>query len=92
MLALLLLTGTLTVWAQVYSGSLTGVVKDQSGGVIPGASVTLTDVGKQFDYTATTDNVGRYSLRALPPSTYKLRVEVGFNKGRSLSLEVLLMS
>jgi hypothetical protein len=48
--------------------------------VVPGAKVTLTDVGKKFDYAATTDNVGRYVLRALPPSTYKLTVEAtGFN-------------
>ncbi len=78
--ALLFLAGALTGWAQVYSGSLTGVVKDQSGAVIPGATVTLTDIGKQFDYTATTDDVGRYLLRALPPSTYKLKVEAtGFS-------------
>ena len=66
--------------AQIYSGSLTGVVSDPSGAVVPGVKVTLTDVGKHFDYTATTDSAGRYLLRSLPPSTYKLRVEApGFS-------------
>jgi len=64
-----------SLWAQVYSGTLTGVVTDPSGAVIPGAKVTLTDVGKQFEYTAVTDAVGRYLIRSLPPSTYDLKVE-----------------
>ncbi len=69
------------LWAQVYSGSLTGVVTDPSGAVVPGAKVTLTDAGKKFDYPATTDNSGRYLIRPLPPSTYNLTVEAkGFSK------------
>ena len=64
-----------SLWAQVYSGSLTGIVTDPSGAVIPGAKVTLTDVGKQFEYTAITDATGHYLLRSLPPSTYNLKVE-----------------
>jgi len=61
--------------AQLYSGSITGVVSDPSGAVIPNAQVTLTDTGKGFDYKTTTSAVGRYLLRSLPPSTYKLTVE-----------------
>jgi carboxypeptidase family protein len=57
-------------FAQPYSGSLTGIVTDPSGGGIPLAKVTVTDVGKGFTYTATTNAIGRYLLRPLPPSTY----------------------
>jgi hypothetical protein len=63
------------LWAQVYSGSLTGIVTDPSAAVIPGAKVTLTDVDKHFEFTAVTDAVGRYLIRSLPPSTYDLKVE-----------------
>jgi hypothetical protein len=62
-------------FAQLYSGSLAGVVTDPSGAVIPGAQVTLTDLGKGFDYKTTTSAVGHYLLRSLPPSTYRLTVE-----------------
>jgi len=66
-------------WGQV-SGALTGVVTDPSGAVIPGAKVTLTDVGKNTEFPALTDAEGRYVIRALPPSTYRLRVEAsGFS-------------
>jgi hypothetical protein len=67
-------------WAQLYSGSVTGVVNDPSGAVVPGAKVILTDAGKGFTFPTMTDSVGRYVLRSLPPSTYKLSVESqGFN-------------
>ena len=59
-------------WAQLYSGTLTGVVTDPSGAVVPGANVTVTDTGKGTVFTATTDATGRYLVRALPPSTYRL--------------------
>lgn len=61
--------------AQVTSGSLTGIVTDPSGAVIPGAKVVLTDSDKGYAYTAATDAVGRYVVTNLPPSTYSLSVE-----------------
>ncbi|MFB3920557.1 MAG: carboxypeptidase regulatory-like domain-containing protein [Terriglobia bacterium] len=63
--------------AQVTSGSLTGVVSDPSGAVIPGAKVGLKDESKGYDYPATTDSVGRYLFTNLLPSTYSLTVEAG---------------
>jgi len=61
--------------AQVYTGSIGGLVQDPSGAVVPNASVVLTDIDKGLRYSATTDSSGRYVLRALPPSTYSIRVD-----------------
>ena len=61
--------------AQLYSGSLTGVVADPIGAVVPAAQVTLTDVNKGFSFKGVTDATGRYVLRNLPPSTYSLSVQ-----------------
>ena len=63
------------VHAQLYDGSLTGVVADPSGAVIGGARVTLTDIGKGYKHTTVSDAQGRYLLRLLPPSSYRLSVE-----------------
>lgn len=60
--------------AQVYSGSLTGVVTDPSGAAVPSASVVLTDEQKGFTYKAATESNGRYVLRNLPPGTYHMDV------------------
>jgi hypothetical protein len=63
-------------WGQAYSGTLTGVVTDPSGAVVPDAKVVVTDTAKGVAYTAATDSSGRYLVRALPPSGYRLAVEV----------------
>jgi hypothetical protein len=63
-----------TVLAQIYSGSLTGVIKDPSGGVVPGAAVKLVDVNKGYSYAAKSDDSGRYLLRSLLPGTYTASV------------------
>ena len=74
-LVCLLLCTTIAAFGQLYTGSITGTVKDPTGAVVPNATVTITDVGKGFNYTAQTDNGGIFTVRNLPPATYKERVE-----------------
>jgi hypothetical protein len=61
--------------AQVNQGRIQGSVRDQSGGVIVGATVTVSDTLKGVNRTLTTDEAGEYSAPNLDPSTYKIRVE-----------------
>src|SRR5205085_10661383 len=60
--------------AQVYSGSLTGVVTDASGAAVPKATAVLTDEEKGFTTAAKTDSEGRFVLRNLAPGRYGLTV------------------
>ena len=53
-----------SAWAQLYSGSIVGVISDPTGAVVPGAKVTVTDVAKQTSISATTDSDGRYAVRS----------------------------
>ena len=57
-------------------GSVTGTVKDSSGGVIPGATVTLmnTTLGNQFN--AVTDGQGAYAFPNVPVGRYDLLVDL----------------
>jgi len=64
-----------SAWAQVTSGSITGVVTDPTGAVIPGAKVIVVDVDKGYTYPTTTDAVGRYLVTNLRPATYNISVE-----------------
>jgi hypothetical protein len=64
-----------TTNAQLYTGTITGVITDPSGAVIPSAKVTLTDQEKGFPYNAQTNSEGRYFLRSVPPGIYTLNVE-----------------
>jgi len=61
------------VGAQGFQGGVRGVVKD-SGGVIPGAEVTLTNQGNSLARSATTTPAGEYSFPNLAPGTYRLKI------------------
>src|SRR5688500_1699160 len=67
--------------AQSDRGRIAGFVKDQSGAVVPGATVTATHTQTQQLRTTVTDSTGYYSFPALAPGTYDVAVELeGFKK------------
>jgi hypothetical protein len=53
------------------AGTITGTVKDDTGGVIPAAVVTLTDSGENTKTTKTAGD-GTYTFRGVAPGTYTL--------------------
>jgi carboxypeptidase family protein len=63
------------VAAQTVTGSITGEVKDPSGALVSGASVTAENVATAVKTTAKTNGAGVYTLRFLPVGSYKLAVE-----------------
>lgn len=68
--------------AQSATGSLLGTVMDQTGGVLPGATVTIIDEGTGVARTLTTDAAGTYELPLLPPGEYRVEAEFpGFKRG-----------
>ncbi len=74
--ALLTLIGLISALAygQAGLGSVSGVVKDQTGAVVANAKVTLVDKGTQLTRTGTTDAGGVYEFTALRPGNYQLSV------------------
>jgi len=78
-----------SLFAQSNQGRIQGTVRDQSGGIIAGATVTVTDVLKGVTRTLTTDEAGEYAAPNLDPSTYKVRVEYkGFKAFERQGLDV----
>lgn len=63
-------------FAQLTTGSITGVVTDTSGSVIPGVTVTLSGDRVMGVETRVTDAKGSYSFERLAPGTYDLRFEL----------------
>lgn len=66
------------------TGGLTGTVTDPSGGVISGATVTITDLGTGQTRSVTTDSNGSYKFNQLQPGNYS----VTFSASGFQSLEV----
>lgn len=71
---LLVLCISLTAFAQETTGGLQGTVKDPSGAVIPGASITLTGVTAGFNRTISTDQTGFFRVQQMPPGDYTVSV------------------
>lgn len=63
------------ILAQSATATLSGMVEDQTGAVIPGAIVTAINVSTNSRRQATTNDSGGFSIPLLPPSTYLVRVE-----------------
>jgi hypothetical protein len=78
-LALLIAVGVSSA-AHAQNAQIAGVVKDQSGAVIPGATVTAKNVDTGLTRTAVTDTGGEYRLVSLPPGRYSVATELsGFS-------------
>ncbi len=77
------------VFGQEITGSIVGTVRDSSGAVVPGATVTITDPSKDdvVVRTITTNDSGEFSAPNLTISTYTVTVEAP-NFKRTVSTDV----
>jgi hypothetical protein len=90
-LSLLILMLSSVVFGQggAATGDLNVTVKDPKGNVVVNARVTVADVAKGLERTATSDGQGGYSARLLPPGTYAVTVEAaGFGKVESRDVNI----
>ena len=58
------------------SSGIVGQVVDSTRGAMPGATVTVINVGTNAQRVVNTDAEGRFSVPNLPPATYSVRVEL----------------
>ena len=69
--------------AQVAAGEITGIVKDQAGAAVPGATVTVTNVATNRQRVVVSSGDGVYTAPSLPPGDYRVDVELsGFKPMR----------
>src|SRR3981081_1437660 len=73
----ILLAGILPVEGQVESAKVVGIVRDNSGAVLPGAEVKITNVATSVTRLVQSDETGNYVITELRPVTYTLTVEHG---------------
>ncbi len=88
LLLVIALTGSCAM-AQDVTASITGVVHDASGAVVPGATVRALNTGTNAEFTATTNTEGQYTIRAMPVGEYKLSVEAtGFRRNETSGIRL----
>jgi len=75
--------------AQALYGSIVGVVMDQSGLAVPGATVTATNPGTGSTLETVSDEAGSYTFQNLLPGVYDLAVSLeGFRESRQTGIAV----
>jgi hypothetical protein len=75
------LAGVAYAQAQAANGNIEGMVRDSSGGVLPGVTITVTNADTGVQRTTLTNTDGVYRALLLPLGTYTLTAELpGFRK------------
>jgi hypothetical protein len=81
MVALVTSIALCLVWtsaaAQTTTATLSGVVRDSSGAVVPQVKITLRNMAKGTVRATSTDGEGRYNLSNIEPGAYEVRAERG---------------
>ena len=71
---------THSAWSQEVTATVVGTVTDQSGAVVPGATVKVTALDRGVIYSGTTNDEGLYRIPQLPVGQYNLTVQkTGFS-------------
>src|SRR5580692_8889300 len=66
---------SISAWAQTQLATVSGIITDPSGAVVPGVSITISSQGTGLKRSALTDTAGGYRFAGLPTGDYSLRIE-----------------
>jgi hypothetical protein len=76
------------IFAQAGQGTITGVVTDPNGAIIPNATVRIVNIAKGGEITTTASGAGIYSVTSLEPGRYRVSASGGGFGEQTLNVEV----
>jgi hypothetical protein len=80
---------SISAFAQLTVGHVTGVVRDSTGAIVPGATITLTNEGTGIAAKVTSTSSGNYTFEQVNPGSYALRVDApGFQSAITRGIQV----
>ena len=69
-----MLLATIVLGAQAATGAISGLVKDETGAILPGATIIVINTDTSQGRTLVADGSGRYAAPDLPPGPYEVKV------------------
>ena len=89
LLAVALLCGV--AYGQLSTATVTGVVRDASGAVIPGATIVLKNLGTNIERKAISNSAGNYNFLNITPGRYTMETSAtGFRTARITEFELVV--
>ena len=80
---------TLPLGAQTSFGTILGAVSDESGAVVPGVTVTVTNEGTGNSRVVSTSEAGGFAVPSLPPAVYSVSAEMpGFSQAQQSGVQL----
>src|SRR5262252_2261797 len=77
------------MFAQTGNGSVGGIVQDSTKALVPGVSITLTNIETGVVNTQISNDTGAYNFPVVPPGNYKLTADLpGFKQSIANDLRV----
>ena len=87
--ALVTTLSSLPLVAQTSFGTILGNVGDESGAVVPGVTVTITNEGTGNSRTVESNDTGGFTLPSLPPAVYSVAAEMaGFSQALQTGVQL----
>ena len=74
LLATCLVSQQPSAWGQAVSGAITGAVLDATGGGVPGAKVSVTNLATNVQFSVNTNDSGYYNVANLISGRYQVEV------------------
>ena len=62
--------------AQITAATISGTIKDETGGVLPGVTVEVKNLDTSLSRTAVTDGNGYFTIAGLAPGRYEVRASL----------------
>ncbi len=91
LLGILILAIGLPVFAQSGRGTITGIVKDPSGAVVPGADITITEKDTGVVTKTVSTEAGAYRAPYVPPGKYRITAALaGFKTAVADNIQVMV--
>ncbi len=91
LLGVVLLAISVPAFAQSARGTITGVVKDPSGAIVPGVEITITDKATGVTYNTVSTEAGVYRSSYIPPGKYRISATLtGFKTAVADNVDVLV--
>ena len=88
--AVVLLFSVVSVFGQSATAEFNGGVVDQSGAVLPGTTITLTEESTGLVREVVSSGTGRFVITAVTPGVYTVKAELGFQTQTRAGVRILV--